>query len=148
FFSALYSAIMKITGWVIQLMPLAIWSFVTLFIKDLHNGLEIKSIALYLVCIIGANLIQGFIVLPILMRIKGISSIQYLKEVYPALSVAFFSKSSNAALPLAMKCAVDKGKVSPKVANFSLPLCTTINMNGCAAFILVTVLFVSMSHGI
>jgi len=148
FFSSLYAAIMKITGWVISLMPLAIWSFVTLFIKDLREGLEIKSIALYLICIIGANLIQGFVVLPILLRIKGISAIQYLKEVYPALSVAFFSKSSNAALPLAMKCAVDNGKVAPKIANFSLPLCTTINMNGCAAFILVTVLFVSMSHGV
>jgi Na+/H+-dicarboxylate symporter len=38
--------------------------------------------------------------------------------------------------------------MSPKVANFTLPLCTTINMNACAAFILTTVLFVSMSNGI
>jgi Na+/H+-dicarboxylate symporter len=37
--------------------------------------------------------------------------------------------------------------MSPKVANFTLPLCTTINMNGCAAFILTTVLYVAMSYG-
>jgi len=68
--------------------------------------------------------------------------------MFPALSVAFFTKSSAAALPMAMRCAEENLKVSRKVAGFTLPLCTTINMNGCAAFILITVLFVSMSNGI
>ena len=48
---------------------------------------------------------------------------------------------------MAIKCAEENAKVSRKVASFALPLCTTINMNGCAAFILTTVLFVSMSNG-
>ena len=69
------------------------------------------------------------------------------KGMMPALSVAFFTKSSSAALPMAMRCAQDNLKMSPKVASFTLPLCTTINMNACAAFILITVLFVSMSNG-
>jgi Na+/H+-dicarboxylate symporter len=49
---------------------------------------------------------------------------------------------------MAMRCAEENVKVSRKVASFTLPLCTTINMNACAAFILTTVLFVSMSNGI
>lgn len=49
---------------------------------------------------------------------------------------------------MAMKCAEEKLGISRKIASFSLPLCTTINMNGCAGFILITVLFVSMSNGI
>jgi Na+/H+-dicarboxylate symporter len=61
--------------------------------------------------------------------------------------VAFFTKSSSAALPMAIRCAQDNMKMAPKVANFTLPLCTTINMNGCAAFILTTVLYVAMSYG-
>jgi Na+/H+-dicarboxylate symporter len=69
------------------------------------------------------------------------------KGMYPALSVAFFTKSSAAALPTAMQCAEENIGISRKVASFSLPLCTTINMNACAAFILTTVLFVSMSQG-
>ena len=64
------------------------------------------------------------------------------KGMMPALSVAFFTKSSSAALPMAIRCAQDNVKMAPKVANFTLPLCTTINMNGCAAFILITVLYV------
>ncbi len=34
------------------------------------------------------------------------------------------------------------------MTSLAFPLCTTLNMNGCAAFILITVLFVSMSHGV
>lgn len=148
FFSGLYAAIMKITTWIVQLMPFAIWAFITLFIKDLRSGLEMTSIALYLACVVFANLFQALVVLPTLLKAKKISPLKTAKGMMPALSLAFFSKSSSAALPMAMKCAEERVKVSRKVASFSLPLCTTINMNACAAFILTTVLFVSMSHGV
>ena len=147
FFSSLFSAVMKITQWLVVLMPIAIWAFITLFIRDMKSGLEFKSLALYLSCVISANLIQALIVLPILLKLKGVSPVNLARAMMPALSVAFFTKSSSAALPMAMKCAEEKGGISRKVASFTLPLCTTINMNACAAFILITVLFVSMSHG-
>lgn len=147
-FSSLYAAITKITKWIIVGMPLAIWAFITLFLHDFKRGLDANSLALYLVCVVGANLVQAFIVLPTLLRFKGISPINLAKAMSPALSVAFFTKSSSAALPTAMKCAEEKGNISPKVSSFAFPLCTSINMNGCAAFILITVLFVSMSQGI
>nr|MCH9704038.1 cation:dicarboxylase symporter family transporter [Chlamydiota bacterium] len=37
--------------------------------------------------------------------------------------------------------------VSKKVSGFTLPLCSVVNMNACAAFILTTVLFVSQLYG-
>jgi Na+/H+-dicarboxylate symporter len=148
FFSSLYAAVMKVTGWIVMLMPLAIWAFITLFMKDLRQGMNIKGLALYLVCVLLANFIQAVVVLPALLKLKGISPIKMVRGMMPALSVAFFTKSSSAALPMAIRCAQENVKMSPKVANFTLPLCTTINMNACAAFILTTVLFVSMSNGI
>ncbi len=147
FFSSLYAAIMKVTTWLVAIMPVAIWAFITLFIRDLNEGLEIKSLALYLTVVVSANLVQALVVLPTILKLKQISPLRIAKGMFPALSIAFFTKSSNAALPMAMKCAQENIGISPKIANFSLPLCTTINMNGCAAFILTTVLFVSMSNG-
>ena len=38
--------------------------------------------------------------------------------------------------------------VKPEVSRFVLPLCTSINMNGCAAFIFATVIFLMQNHGI
>lgn len=148
FFSSLYGAIMKITTGIIAFMPLAIWAFITLFMRDLDKGLDWRPIGSYLACVVLANLIQAFVALPIFLKYKGIAPMAFARAMYPALSVAFFSKSSAAALPMAVRAAETRAKISPKVAGFSLPLCTTINMNACAAYILITVLFVSMSNGV
>lgn len=147
FFSSIYAAIIAITRWVVLLMPIAIWAFITLFMRDLQKGLDVQSLVLYLVCILAANFIQALIVLPALLKMKNISPYKMMKGMYPALSIAFFTKSSAAALPMAMRCAEENIGISRRVASFSLPLCTTINMNACSAFILITVLFVSMSQG-
>jgi Na+/H+-dicarboxylate symporter len=147
-FSSLYAAVMQITTWIVALMPIGIWAFVTLFVHDVRQGLDVSTVALYLICVVGANLVQGFVVLPLFLKLKGLSPIRTFKGMLPALSVAFFAKSSSAALPMAMQCAEGNLGISRQTASFSLPLCTTINMNGCAAFILQTVLFVSMSHGV
>lgn len=146
-FHALFACVMKITGWIVRAMPVAVFAFIVLFFKDLRSGMDLTTIALYLLTVISANLVQGAIVLPILLKAKGIAPFAFFRQMLPALTVAFFSKSSSASIPAAIKCAVERAHLSSKIANFSLPLCTTINMNGCAAFILTTVLFVSMSSG-
>jgi Na+/H+-dicarboxylate symporter len=148
FFSSLLAAIMNITSWIIRFMPLAIFSFIVLFIHDLKAGTEVQSLGYYLLCVIAANVIQATVVLPLLLKIKGIAPIKLFRAMFEALSCAFFTKSSSATLPMAVKCAEEKAGISRKIAGFSLPLCTSINMNGCAAFILTTVLFVSMSNGV
>jgi Na+/H+-dicarboxylate symporter len=148
FFSSFYAAIIAITRWIVAIMAIAIWAFITLFMRDLSKGLDIKSLALYLTCVLAANLIQAFVVLPSLLKFKKISPWRMAKGMFPALSVAFFTKSSAAALPMAIRCAEENVGISRPVASFTLPLCTTINMNACAAFILITVLFVSMSQGV
>jgi Na+/H+-dicarboxylate symporter len=38
--------------------------------------------------------------------------------------------------------------VSPTVSRLVLPLCTSINMNGCAAFIFATVIYLMQNHGV
>ena len=63
------------------------------------------------------------------------------------LLMAFFTKSSAATLPVTIQSAEQNLNVDPKVSRFVLPICTTINMNGCAAFILVTSLYVMQNGG-
>ncbi len=148
-FSGLFQALLKITGIIIRFIPIGIWAFTTLFLQHILNDYHaVTPLFYFIVCVVGANLVQGFVVLPILMKIKGVSPIKTLKMAYPALITAFFSKSSSATLPLAIECSVNKGNISKKVANFSLPLCSVINMNGCAAFILIAILFVSAEAGL
>ena len=65
-----------------------------------------------------------------------------LGNMMPAVLMALFTKSSAATLPVTMETAENRLGIRRQVARFVLPICTTINMNGCAAFILVTSLFV------
>ena len=148
FFSSFYAAVLKVVTFLIRFMPIVVSAFVAVFMHEMGGNVSMGPIALYLSCVVGANLIQGFIVLPILLKLKGVSSLTLLRTVRPALSVAFFSKSSNAAIPIAIQCLNKRKGCNPAVTNFSIPLCTTINMNACAGFILITVLFVSMAYGV
>lgn len=146
--SSLNALFIKIASWIVKLIPIAIWSFITLFIKEIQAGLNIKQILFYLLTITSANLIQGFIILPLLVKIRGISPVKLAYNMLPALSLAFFSKSSSATLPMTMRCAEERAGMPKKLSNLAFPLCTAINMNGCAAFILITVLFVSTNAGL
>ena len=142
-----YQGFVAIIQKLLKFMPIAIWAFITLFIREV-DGLAIKSLLSYLLCILLANIIQATVLLPMLLKFKNISALSLLKAMWPALIIAFWSKSSSVALPVAIQCATEKARISQKIAQFSLPLCTTINMNACAAFILITVLFVSTSYGV
>lgn len=146
-FSALFDTLLRIAQGLLKFIPLAVWSFITCFLYELKGGSEFHSLFWYFACIMSANFVQAFVILPLLMWYKGISPIQTMKGVMPALTLAFFSKSSSATLPTTIECVQNQLKVSKKLSSFILPICTTINMNACAAFILITVMFVAEMNG-
>ncbi|WP_264331234.1 dicarboxylate/amino acid:cation symporter [Wolbachia endosymbiont (group B) of Erebia ligea] len=146
-FSALFDTLLKIAQGLLKFIPLAVWSFITCFLYELKGGSEFHSLFWYFACIMSANFMQAFVILPLLMWYKGISPIQTMKGVMPALTLAFFSKSSSATLPTTIECVQNQLKVPKKLSSFILPICTTVNMNACAAFILITVMFVAEMNG-
>ncbi|MCA7010896.1 dicarboxylate/amino acid:cation symporter [Wolbachia endosymbiont of Tribolium confusum] len=146
-FSALFDTLLKIAQGLLKFIPLAVWSFITCFLYELKGGSEFHSLFWYFACIMSANFVQAFVILPLLMWYKGISPIQTMKGVMPALTLAFFSKSSSATLPTTIDCVQNQLKVPKKLSSFILPICTTVNMNACAAFILITVMFVAEMNG-
>uniref|UniRef100_A0A3B0JDR2 Proton glutamate symport protein n=1 Tax=Wolbachia endosymbiont of Aleurodicus dispersus TaxID=1288877 RepID=A0A3B0JDR2_9RICK len=146
-FSALFDTLLRIAQGLLKFIPLAVWSFITCFLYELKGGSEFHSLFWYFACIMSANFVQAFVILPLLMWYKGISPIQTMKGVMPALTLAFFSKSSSATLPTTIECVQNQLKVPKKLSSFILPICTTINMNACAAFILITVMFVAEMNG-
>lgn len=95
----------------------------------------------------GGNLIQMFIVLPAFLLARGINPLWVFRGMLPAVLTAFFTKSSAATLPVTVESAENNLKAKKEVARFVLPICCTVNMNGCAAFILTTSLFVMQNGG-
>jgi Na+/H+-dicarboxylate symporter len=148
FFSGLHKIFIILTKYLIRFIPIALFGFITVMAKDFKQGINFTAIGSYLLVVVLANLIQGVVVLPLWLWWHKIPIHAMVKGALPALSLAFFSKSSAATLPVTIECAENNLKVRKNIAHFVLPLCTTINMNGCAAFILATVIFVMQSQGI
>ena len=94
-------------------LPLGIVAFAAQLSAQFSAGIVMDSLGKYVAVILGGNVIQFFIVLPLFLLARGINPIRTLG----------------------------------KMMRFVLPICTTINMNGCAAFILVTSLFLMQNGG-
>ena len=128
-------------------LPLGIAAFAAQLSAQVSAGFILGSLGKYVAVVLGGNLIQFFIVLPLFLLIRGISPLRVFRCMLPALLMALFTKSSAATLPVTVASAENNLKVKKEVARFVLPICCTINMNGCAAFILVTSLFVMQNGG-
>ena len=132
--------------WLIWTLPLGIVAFSAQLSAQVSAGVVADSIGKYVLVVLGGNVIQFFIVLPLFLLARGLNPIHILGKMMPAVLMALFTKSSGATLPVTMESAEQRLGVRKEIARFVLPICTTINMNGCAAFILVTSLFV-MQNG-
>ncbi|AIL64423.1 Glutamate-aspartate carrier protein [Rickettsiales bacterium Ac37b] len=148
FFKGIHGVFLVITGWVVKIIPIALYGFIATTIMQFKGGMDFAGLSGYLMVVVLANIVQGFIVLPIFLSIYKIQPFMTLRSMMPALSVAFFSKSSAGTLPVTMQTAENNLNVSPKISRFVLPLCTSINMNGCAAFIFTTVIYIMQNNGI
>ena len=128
-------------------LPLGIVAFSAQLSAQVSAGIVADSIGKYVLVVLGGNVIQFFIVLPLFLLARGLNPIHVLGRMTPAVLMALFTKSSAATLPVTMESAEQRLGIRKEIARFVLPICTTINMNGCAAFILVTSLFVMQNGG-
>ena len=147
FFTGLQDVLFRIVGWVIKVLPIGIFGFVSVLAKDLASGIELGGLGTYFTVVLTANLVQMFVVLPLVLLARGRNPIKVARAMLPALTVAFFSKSSAGTLPVTMTSAENRLGIRRQTARFVLPICTTINMNGCAAFILLTVVYLMQNAG-
>ena len=128
-------------------LPVGIMAFAAQLSAQIAAGVIVGALGKYILVVLGGNAIQFFIVLPLFLVARGLNPLHVFRQMSPALAVALFTKSSAGTLPVTLASAEQNLKVNPAVSRFVLPICTTINMNGCAAFILVTSLFVMQNAG-
>lgn len=148
FFKGAHGLFMVLTRWVIAVIPIGLFGFITTTVIQFRQGADFKGLGQYLLVIVLANVIQGGVVLPLWLKWKGIAPFAMMKKMMPALSLAFFSKSSIGTLPVTMSTAESQLGIRPQISRIVLPLCTSLNMNGCAAFIFTTVVYMLQNHGV
>ena len=132
----------------VRALPLGIAAFAAQLSAQVSAGVIVGSLGKYVAVVLGGNLLQFFIILPLFLLANKINPLKVFKGMLPAVLMALFTKSSAATLPVTVASAENNLRARPEVARFILPICCTINMNGCAAFILITSLFVMQNGAI
>jgi proton glutamate symport protein len=148
-FNSLFELFMKITMFIIQLAPLGIFGLVTKVIADQDNiGNLLNNLGSFIFCVTAALLIHALITLPLLTYLFGRNNpVRHFSNMLSALLTAFSTASSAATLPLTMNNVKEKSGVSEKIANFTLPIGATVNMDGTAIYITAVVMFIAQITG-
>ncbi len=146
--NGLQDLVSTLIHWLIHALPLGILAFAAQLSAEVSAGMVMSSIGKYVAVILSGNILQFFVVLPLFLIARGLNPIRVMRCMMPAVLMALFTKSSAATLPVTIQTSEERLGVDSKVARFVLPICTTINMNGCAAFIFVTSLFVMQNGGV
>jgi Na+/H+-dicarboxylate symporter len=139
---------MRIISWIMYLAPVGIFALLLKLVVTQDAAL-LGTLIKFIVIVIGMTLIHGLVVLPLLLYIVTKKSpIWFLRGAREALITAFATSSSNATLPVTLRCVEQNLKVRSDIAGFVVPLGATLNMDGTALYEAAAALFVANLAGI
>jgi proton glutamate symport protein len=148
FFDSAFDAMMKVTEAVIKLAPLGVLGLITKAVST--AGIHLfGDLAIYMASIATGLSIHLLITLPmIFFLLTRYNPILHFRAMASAMITAFSTSSSNATLPLTMRCVEKNAGVSNRISSFVLPMGATINMDGTALYECAGVIFISQVLGL
>jgi len=138
----------KILWWVIRLTPIGtiglLGNAVAVYGWDALASLGWYSAAIY----IGLAIVL-FVVYPIVLATNGLNPMRFFAGAWPAIQLAFVSRSSIGTLPVTEQVTERNLGVPREYAAFAVPLGATTKMDGCAAiYPAISAIFVAQFYGI
>lgn len=139
---------LMIVGWIMRLAPFGLAALLLQLVTT-QNAALLKSLGHFIIVVTGSTLLHGVIVLPlILWLVTHKSPLAFFKGAREALITAFATSSSNATLPITLRCTEQHLHVRKDIVNFVVPLGATVNMDGTALYEAAAALFVARLAGI
>ncbi|MDM7832518.1 dicarboxylate/amino acid:cation symporter [Cellulomonas edaphi] len=140
--------VQKVLWWVIRLAPLGtlglIGRAVATYGWDLLAPLGSFAAAIY----VGLAIVL-FVVYPVILRTNGLRISSFFRGAWPAIQLAFVSRSSVGTLPLTERVVERNLGVPRSYASFAVPLAATTKMDGCASiYPAISAIFVAQIFGI
>ncbi len=148
-FNYLFEVMMKMTRFVIFFAPVGIFGLIASMVA-ITGFAAFVPLAKFFLVVLAALLIHALLTLPLLLRLIGgiARPFRHFGAMMEALLTAFSTASSNATLPLTMRCVEQNSGVSNRTTSFVLPLGATINMDGTALYECVVAMFIAQVYGI
>lgn len=138
----------NMTIFVMELAPFGVFALIAWVTGTFGFEALIPLSKLVALNYIGCAIILA-VVYPLILRLVArLPVIDFYRGIIDAQAVAFSTASSNAALPVTLRCVERNLGVSHSVASFTVALGATINMNGTAMYLGVIALFGAQVYGI
>ena len=143
-----FEAMMKLTHFVIRLLPIGVFGLMARAIGDMGFGV-FEQVGLYMVTVAIGLTLHLVVVLPLLFWVlTRRHPVDHFRAMRGAMATAFATSSSQATLPMTMTSVEENAGVSNKVSSFVLPMGATVNMDGTALLECVGVMFIAQVLGV
>ncbi|MFC6154217.1 dicarboxylate/amino acid:cation symporter [Nocardioides yefusunii] len=145
---SLLKVVQKVLWWIILLAPIAtvglLGNAVATYGWDALGSLGSYAVAIY----IGLAIVL-FVVYPVLLKSNGLSIKQWFSGAWPAIQLAFVSRSSIGTMPVTQSVTEKNLGVPRSYASFAVPLGATTKMDGCASiYPAISAIFVAQFFGL
>ncbi|MDD7804200.1 MAG: dicarboxylate/amino acid:cation symporter [Endozoicomonas sp. (ex Botrylloides leachii)] len=147
-FQSLNEVMMKLVALIMNIAPYGIFCL----IAKLFSTIELSAIASllkYFLVLVGALIFHVCVTyFSLLKAFSGLSPITFIRKMEDAIMFAFSTASSNATIPVTMETATMRLGVSNRIASFTIPLGSTVNMDGTAIMQGVATVFIAQAFSI
>ncbi len=146
FFESAFAVMLRLAQGVLALLPFGVFALLVRVVGSTGLGV-FEPLLIYMGVVLAALLGHALITLPLLLKfVGGISPFAWFKAMSPALMTAFSTSSSSVTLPVSLETVEERGRVSNRVTSFTLPLGSTINMDGTALYECIGVVFLAQYY--
>ncbi len=140
--------VQKVLWWIIRLAPIGtvglLGKAVASYGWDALGSLGVFTADIYL----GLALVL-FVLYPVLTKAHGLSPAKFFSGAWPAIQLAFVSRSSIGTLPVTQRVTERNLGVPREYASFAVPFGATTKMDGCAAiYPALSAIFVAQFFGV
>lgn len=146
FFDSVAHAMLKVTGYVMKLAPLAVFGAISAVIAT--RGLDILSgYVKIILCFLGGLAFFIFVVLLLICLALGINFKKLFDLVKEPMLLAFSTASSEAAMPKTI-LGLERFGCPPKIVSFVLPLGYSFNLDGSIMYMTFATVSIAQAYGI
>ncbi|WP_448071008.1 dicarboxylate/amino acid:cation symporter [Georgenia yuyongxinii] len=145
---SLLAVIQKVLWWIIRLAPLGTLGLVGRAIAT-YGWSSLANLGTFAIAIYVGLALVLFVVYPVLLKTHGLSVLSYFRGAWPAIELAFVSRSSIGTMPVTERVTHRNLGVPRAYAAFAVPFGSTTKMDGCAAiYPAVASIFVAQFFGV
>jgi Na+/H+-dicarboxylate symporter len=140
--------VQKVLWWVILLAPIGTLGLIGNAVAS-YGWESLGSLGVFTAAVYAGLALVLFVVYPVLLRAHGLSPLRFFAGAWPAIQLAFVSRSSIGTLPVTERVSEQNLGVPRSYASFAVPLGATTKMDGCAAiYPALAAIFVAQFFGV